>query len=337
MENTNSLDKNDQDRIESIKRILESAEKSLYSAKAMIAQLEGKVKPAVQKKTYGASPDGKVIEGVFDGQIMIGNDGKQYPVPANYASKSKLVEGDVLKLTITDEGNFIYKQIGPIDRKRVIGLVRENESGNYIIEAEGKAYKVLLASITYYKAEPGDEVTLILPKIGDPVWGAIDNILRKADQIETGYTDEIQDDPFIRNDLEVVSVEPQSLHVDDGSDEEEQTPAPASKDEEETPATVEPEKAKKRGRKPKNTSGTAVKKPRKQGKKVNGIIDEWTPEISEVEKEAGAMKEESKQLENEAKTGMTGSISIKVKNEDEEDGIVTEDFPDTPEETFNKK
>ena len=34
-------------------------------------------------------------------QIMIGPDGKNYPVPANYASKSKLIEGDILKLTIT--------------------------------------------------------------------------------------------------------------------------------------------------------------------------------------------------------------------------------------------
>ena len=47
------------------------------------------------------------MEGVFDGQNMMGPDGKKYPVPANYASKSKLVEGDVLKLTISDDGSFI--------------------------------------------------------------------------------------------------------------------------------------------------------------------------------------------------------------------------------------
>ena len=47
---------------------------------------------------------GRIIEGVFDGENMIGPDGKQYSVPANYASKSKLVEGDILKLTITATG-----------------------------------------------------------------------------------------------------------------------------------------------------------------------------------------------------------------------------------------
>ena len=43
---------------------------------------------------------GRIIEGVFDGYQMIGPDGTKYSVPANYSSKSKLVEGDLLKLTI---------------------------------------------------------------------------------------------------------------------------------------------------------------------------------------------------------------------------------------------
>lgn len=65
----------------------------------------------------------RVIEGVFDGQIMIGADGQEYDVPANYASKSKLVEGDILKLTINNLGAFIYKQIKPIERVRQVGLL----------------------------------------------------------------------------------------------------------------------------------------------------------------------------------------------------------------------
>jgi len=65
---------------------------------------------------------GKVIEGVFDGQNMVGSDAKTYPVPANYASKSKLVQGDILKLTIAEDGAFLYKQIGPIPRKQIVGV-----------------------------------------------------------------------------------------------------------------------------------------------------------------------------------------------------------------------
>jgi len=158
-----------------------SAEKTLQGAKSMLLQLEGKKKVGRRKKISDEDAEGgRVIEGTFDGQIMIGTDGKQYPVPANYASKSKLVEGDMLKLTITPDGSFIYKQIGPTDRKRVIGVANLDADGDYFVAAEGKAYKILLASITYFKVEPGDEVTLVLPKNIDSDWGSIENVLQKT-------------------------------------------------------------------------------------------------------------------------------------------------------------
>jgi hypothetical protein len=148
----------------------------------MLLQIEGKKKVGRRKKISEESiGDGKVIEGTFDGQIMIGADGKQYPVPANYASKSKLVEGDMLKLTITPDGSFIYKQIGPVERKRLIGIVSVDADGNYFVAAEGKAFKVLLASITYFKVEPGDEVTLVAPRDIESNWGSIENVLQKSE------------------------------------------------------------------------------------------------------------------------------------------------------------
>lgn len=157
-----------------------NAEKTLQGAKAMLLQLEGKKKVGRKKKTVEEIEEGRVIEGTFDGQIMIGTDGKQYPVPSNYASKSKLVEGDMLKLTITPDGSFIYKQIGPVERKRLIGIVHTDAEGNYFIAAEGKAYKVLLASITYFKVEPGDEVTLVISRDLDSDWASIENVLQKG-------------------------------------------------------------------------------------------------------------------------------------------------------------
>ncbi|MBI3573128.1 MAG: hypothetical protein HY092_02930, partial [Candidatus Kerfeldbacteria bacterium] len=81
----------------------------------------------------------RIIEGAFDGQNMVGPDGKQYSVPANYASKSKLVEGDVLKLTITRDGSFIYKQIGPVDRQRLVGtLGRDETTGEFKVDVEDR-------------------------------------------------------------------------------------------------------------------------------------------------------------------------------------------------------
>ena len=171
-------DEKTNEKVQALREMIYSAEKTLQGAKSMLLQLEGKKKVGRRKKiSEEDAEDGRIIEGTFDGQIMIGSDGKQYPVPANYASKSKLVEGDMLKLTITPDGSFIYKQIGPTDRKRVIGVANLDADGDYFVAAEGKAYKILLASITYFKVEPGDEVTLVLPKNIDSDWGSIENVL----------------------------------------------------------------------------------------------------------------------------------------------------------------
>lgn len=171
------------EKVQSLRDMIYSMEKTLQGAKSMLLQLENKKKVGRRKKLSDEDATGsQIIEGTFDGQIMVGNNAKQYPVPANYASKSKLVEGDVLKLTITEDGSFIYKQIGPAERKIVIGVVSLDSDGNYFVAAEGKAYKVLLASITYFKVEPGDEVTLVTPKDMNSDWGSIENVLRKGQE-----------------------------------------------------------------------------------------------------------------------------------------------------------
>lgn len=120
----------------------------------------------------------KVIEGVFTGEKMLGPDGKEYSVPPNYASKSKLVEGDMMKLTITNNGSFLYKQIGPIERKRVVGeLMCNPETGQWSVVAEGRTYKVLNASVSFYKGSAGDEVVILVPESGESQWGAVENIM----------------------------------------------------------------------------------------------------------------------------------------------------------------
>jgi hypothetical protein len=172
-----------------IAQMIDSAEKSISSAKQLLREMMGgpiMARPvalgqlAEKAATFTVSEGGKVIEGVFDGQNMIGPDKKQYPVPANYASKSKLIEGDVLKLTIADDGSFIYKQIGPVDRKKMLGILLLDEKGDFKVLAEGKTYKVLLASLTYFKAEAGDEVTIVVPEAGVTEWAAVENVIKKG-------------------------------------------------------------------------------------------------------------------------------------------------------------
>lgn len=131
-----------------------------------------KVAPVVKEENLG-----KIVEGVFDGQNMVGADGKTYPVPANYASKSKLVQGDILKLTIGQDGSFMYKQIGPIPRKQVVGTLKL-ENGHYYVTVNGKDYRVLLASVTYFKAKPGDQVSVNLPEDDSQAeWAALEAAL----------------------------------------------------------------------------------------------------------------------------------------------------------------
>lgn len=121
----------------------------------------------------------RIIEGVFDGEKMIANDGQEYVVPSNYASKSKLVEGDILKLTITKKGDFMYKQIGPVDRKRVIGKLILDKKGDYSVVADKIKWKVLPASVTYFKAQPNDEVVILVPREAMSKWAAVENVVKK--------------------------------------------------------------------------------------------------------------------------------------------------------------
>jgi len=121
----------------------------------------------------------RVIEGVFDGEKMIANDGQEYAVPANYASKSKLVEGDILKLTINSRGDFLYKQIGPGERKKIVGTLGMDKSGDYFVAADKKKWKVISASITYFKGQPGDEVVILVPQDAVSKWAAVENVVKK--------------------------------------------------------------------------------------------------------------------------------------------------------------
>ncbi|MFH0969274.1 MAG: hypothetical protein V1804_02095 [Patescibacteria group bacterium] len=228
-------------KIQSLREMINSAEKTIQSAKAMLLNLEGKKKTG-RKRKVEEEEDGTIVEGTFDGQIMIGSDGKQYPVPANYASKSKLVEGDMLKLTITLDGSFIYKQIGPASRKHALGIISQDESENYNVIADGKPYRVLLASITYFKAEPGDEVAVVMPRDIESSWVAIENVLQKGSHyLNIGKKQDVGDNfESLKEELKESKAEP--------------TPAPEK-----------------------------------------SVIDEWTADIKEIEKEV--QKEKARPVE----------------------------------------
>lgn len=178
----------DKNKVILLQKLIENIDTNLSQVRKIIKEITGSdlsdldVSRLILKKgEAGEKDNGEIIEGVFDGQNMIGPDGRQYSVPPNYASKSKLVEGDILKLTIANDGSFVYKQIQPIERERVIGtLVKDKEGGDYRVLADKKLYRVLLASVTYFNGEPGDKVVILVPKGSKSSWAAVENIIKES-------------------------------------------------------------------------------------------------------------------------------------------------------------
>lgn len=181
-------------KIAVVKELLDTAFISLQNARKVMAEVTGSI-PEIGVENFskqalevagnmeiGSAEGERIIEGVFNGQEMIGSDASSYPVPVNYASKSKLVSGDHLKLAIKADGRFLYKQIGPVERKYIVGPLTYEE-GQYQVLTEGKIYKVLLASVTYFKAEVGDEITVIIPSSQETEWAAIDAVLPKVENV----------------------------------------------------------------------------------------------------------------------------------------------------------
>ena len=159
--------------------------KTIYQIKDQLDQILRKINKQQGEELKQTEPDTlltdhgeKIIEGVFNGLLMIGSDGKEYAVPANYASKSKLVEGDLMKLTITNKGTFVYKQIGPIERKRLVGELTF-AGDQYMVNVDGKNYSIIAASVSFFKGKPGDEAVILVPQDGNSDWGALENIIHK--------------------------------------------------------------------------------------------------------------------------------------------------------------
>ncbi|MBU1203112.1 hypothetical protein KKH39_03695 [Patescibacteria group bacterium] len=174
-------------KIKDLEALVYNLELELKKTKQVLGELSGKsgresIDYSLRAAELGSEKDtdnGLIIEGVFNGQIMIGPDGKQYSVPANYASKSKLVEGDILKLTIINDGSFIFKQISPVERRRMVGhLIKDKKTNDFVVLSGDKIYKVLMASVTYFKGEEGDEVVILAPKDSDSNWAAVENIVK---------------------------------------------------------------------------------------------------------------------------------------------------------------
>lgn len=173
-------------RITAIRDFIDTAEKSLKNAKKLLKEMLDEEHINLDADLdldtkwlhkYDSGKD-KIIEGVFTGEDMMGADNNHYPIPVNYSSKSKLVQGDRMKLTIDASGKMLYKQIKQIERETKIGLLTQDK-GRYQVVSDGKAYDVLTAAVTHFKAEIGDSVSILVPAGKEATFGAIEAVMPK--------------------------------------------------------------------------------------------------------------------------------------------------------------
>lgn len=128
------------------------------------------------------------ITGKYDGENMISGDGKSFPVPGNYAGKSKLVYGDTLKLMDTPEGGKLFKQIEKVNRKRLEAKLAKKDGKWVVVTEAGATYKTLGTNVEFLGGKEGDLVAVLIPEDNPKSpYAAIDVIQGRNVEQRPGY------------------------------------------------------------------------------------------------------------------------------------------------------
>lgn len=165
-------------RVKIALQTLEKLDPSDLSSFSLVNQVDDETWPAVLQ-SY-TEEDVQIIEWLFDGYFMVGSDQKKYPVPLNYASKTKLVPGDILKLKILPDGKFVYKLIRPVERKHVRAVLSKTDDNKFIaVTDDSKTYFLNQAAVTFFKWKPSDELYIVTNVDGSGSFAAIEAIIKK--------------------------------------------------------------------------------------------------------------------------------------------------------------
>jgi hypothetical protein len=172
--------------IDHIKNKFQKIQKDVEQLAKMIESLEGS-----KREDYTQVPG---VVGTFDGMSMLGEDGKKYAVPANYAAKSRIVFGDTLKL-LEKDGKEIFKQLEKVERKQIQGILNKKEGRWYILTQDG-SYKISDVAADFNGAQINDEAFALIPATGSPApFAALDKILNKTPNPAAGEKSTIQNEP----------------------------------------------------------------------------------------------------------------------------------------------
>ena len=156
------------EKYENLKKLLYSVFNQLEKVQNVIDSMEQD-----ERKYYYQSIPG--IEGKFDGRYIVAEDGRKTEVPENYAAKSRLVYGDVLKV-FADSGKQIFKQIDRVERKKIEGVLAKKEGKWYLLSDAG-SYRVSDASADFNGAQLNDKASAYIPaNIPNSPWAALDEV-----------------------------------------------------------------------------------------------------------------------------------------------------------------
>ncbi len=178
------LDKELNKKLLVIKDFIISSEKAIVSAKKILSTIVDSkdLKKDMDFDTSAlhsySSGEDKIVEWVFTWESMLGSDKNIYPIPQNYASKSHLVQWSKLKAIIKPDWKIIYKIIEEIEYEAKVWILTKNKD-KFQILSDWKSYNVLLAAITYLKAELWDSVSIRIPKWKDATYASIESIIPK--------------------------------------------------------------------------------------------------------------------------------------------------------------
>jgi hypothetical protein len=145
--------------VQAIIQALNAAETNIKLAKSLLSGVSA-ASPSKAKKSPRDIPG---ISGVFDGESMVAEDGKKYPVNPNYAAKSRLVVGDSLKM-IKEDGKNFFKQVEKVEREKLEGVLSKKGDQYVAVTDEGE-YRLLPEAVEFYEsAAEGDRVEVLVPK-----------------------------------------------------------------------------------------------------------------------------------------------------------------------------
>ena len=201
-------------KLGAILALVETCENNIKSVKLMLQQMgvpgaSFSTADFAIPKTTSSSPTFSIdhtsdsfVEGYFDGESMIGDNGQIYPVPQNYASKTQLVVGDRMKWSLGTnnygEKHEMFKLIVPVARQKVIGkFMTDGVNFTVILDTQTTPVKVLKASATYAMKnlglKMGGLIAVYVPKNGPITHGAFVSVVGENTTAASGLYDEFID------------------------------------------------------------------------------------------------------------------------------------------------